>query len=225
MKQSTLERLSDFSILVVEDDKVARAMIKQGLKKYFKSFYEADDGLMGLEIFKKHKIDMILTDIHMPNLNGFEMIKYIQAIKPNQNFIIMTSYDNDENLLSSLKQGALNFLRKPLDIIELQTSLLLSLSKFITQKKQISKRILIDFKTEMVYLDEKAVFLSHKNHKIFWLLCYNLNNVVYYEIFEQYLYDEFSIKALQMSILRIKKELPSLMLENIQNIGYILKTI
>lgn len=223
MRHSTLELLSNFNLLVVEDDKVARAMLKQGLKKYFNNFYEADDGLLGLEMFKKYQIDMILTDISMPNLNGFEMIKYIQNIKPDQSFIIMTSYDSDENLLSSLKQGALNFLRKPLDITELQTSLLLSLSKFETIKKQISKRVFISYKNEMIYQDEKAVYLSHKNHKIFWLLCYNLNNIVRYEIFEDYINDEFSIKALQMAILRIKKQFPDIKLENVQNMGYILQ--
>ena len=186
----------------------------------------ACDGLEGLEIFKKNQLDMLLTDLHMSNLNGFEMIKIILSIKPSQNFIVMTSYDSDQNFLNSIKHGALNFIRKPLNMLTIQSSLIIALSNIKSEKKQISKRVSVDYSNENIYLDDELVFLSQNNHKIFWLFLYNLNNVVSYELIESYVYNDenFSKKALQMSIKRIKSQLVDIKLENISSIGYILKS-
>ncbi|KAB0581775.1 response regulator [Campylobacter sputorum subsp. sputorum] len=212
--------------MIVEDDETALSMLELGLKPYCKKLFLARDGLEGLEIFKKNQIDMILTDLHMSNLNGFEMIKIILSIKPSQNFIVMTSYDSDQNFLNSIKHGALNFIRKPLNMLTIQSSLIIALSNIKSEKKQISKRVSVDYSNENIYLDDELVFLSQNNHKIFWLFLYNLNNVVSYELIESYVYNDenFSKKALQMSIKRIKSQLVDIKLENISSIGYILKS-
>lgn len=225
MHNSTLNLLKKFRILIVEDDPIALEMISFGLKEHFGKLYVAKDGLEGFEIFKKHNVDMILTDIHMPNLNGLEMIKLILQIKPNQNFIVMTSYDSDKNLLDSIKCGALNFIPKPLDIPTLQRFLLLSLTNLKDELKQISPRVSVNFINEAIFLDNKPIFLSAKNHKIFWLLVYNLDKIVSYEVIEDYIYDgeNFSKSALYMSIKRLKYELNDLNIENIHSSGYILK--
>lgn len=125
MHITTLNLLKHLSILVVEDDEIARMMIAQGLKPYCESYYEAKDGLEGLEVLK-HRVDIVLTDIHMPGINGFEMMKEILILKPSQLFIVMTSFDTDKNLISSIHEGACSFLRKPIDIKELQTALLMT---------------------------------------------------------------------------------------------------
>ncbi len=225
MHRQTLNLLKNISVLVIEDDKLARTAIKQGLKPYCKSFFDAKDGLDGLELFKEHPIDIIITDIHMPNLNGFEMIKEILKLKPEQLFIVMTSYDTDQNILNSINEGACNFLRKPLDIEELQTALLLNSGSIKYKKLQLTDEILIDYQSEMIYKDGEAVYLSYKNNKIFWILSFNLNKLVSYELFEDYVYDGRAINkgTLHNAILRIKRQFQSINIENIPNLGYILK--
>ncbi|MDR3177599.1 MAG: response regulator transcription factor [Campylobacteraceae bacterium] len=226
MRKSTLDILSDFTILVVEDDNVARAMIKQGLKEYFAAYYEAKNGLEGLEAFKKYKIDIIVVDIHLPLLNGFDMINEILALKPRQPFIVITSYDTDKNVLHSVNTGALSFLRKPIDIEDLQIALMLALSKKIKQKHiNINGDIVLDINKEMIYKNGKSIFLTQVSNKVFWLLCYNINNLVSYEMIEDYVYGGKSINknVIHTVILRIKKYLGDINIENIANFGYILK--
>ncbi|MDR1614212.1 MAG: response regulator transcription factor [Campylobacteraceae bacterium] len=226
IRKSTLEMLSNFSVLVVEDDDVARVMIKQGLKEYFASYYDAKDGLEGLEIFKKHRVDIIVADIHLPKLNGFEMIKEIFTLKPAQPFIVVTSYDTDQNIVSSIHNGAFSFLRKPLDIQDLQTAILLSLSKKINQKQiHLSSSITIDTNKEIIYQDGEPIFLTQTNNKIFWLLCYNINRVVSYDMIEDYVYYGESVNksTIHTAILRIKKQLKDVNIENVSNTGYIIK--
>jgi YesN/AraC family two-component response regulator len=137
MHQTTLNLLKNFSLLVVEDDEIALMMIKQALKPYVGSLYTAKDGFEGLELFKKYRVDMIVTDIHLPGINGFEMIKEIQILKPEQLFIVMTSFDTDQNIIHSMHEGACNFLRKPIDIKELQTALLMVSSRISCHKTTI----------------------------------------------------------------------------------------
>lgn len=225
MKASSLQLLNNFSILIVEDDEIARLMIKQNIKKYCKAFYEAKDGLEGYEVFKTNTIDLIVTDIQMPNLNGFDMIIKILTLKPHQAFIVMTSYDNDKNILSSAKAGALSFLRKPFEIQDLQTALLLALSKIKNETISLSQNIEINTQNEQIFIDKKPLFLSYKNHKIFWLLYYNINNLVTYEMIEDYIYENQSTNknTIHSTILRLKKQLYGLKIENIANLGYALK--
>ena len=66
--------------MAVEDDENALKIVKQGIKPYCKDFFEASDGVVGLEIFKKNTslIDIIITDIHMPRMNGFEFTKIVK---------------------------------------------------------------------------------------------------------------------------------------------------
>lgn len=226
MHLHTLKLLSTISILVVEDDEMTLMAIKQGLKPYCEAFYEAKDGYEGLELFKKHRIDIILTDIHLPEMNGFEMITEILLLKPEQLFIVMTSYDTDQNILSSIQEGACSFLRKPLEIKDIQTTLLLCSGKIKSTIRQITPEIMIDYRKESIYKNNELIFLSQKGHKIFWLLCYNLEKLVSYAMFEDYIYSGESINkgALHTAILRIKQQLgKDVIIENISNQGYMLK--
>ncbi|MDR0408012.1 MAG: response regulator [Campylobacteraceae bacterium] len=226
MYKSTLKLLSNFSALVVDDDELIRDMLKQGLKEYFGNFYEAKDGLEGFEIFRKYRVDIIVTDIHLPNISGFEMIQEIVKLKPNQPFVVITSYDTDQNILKSIQNGAVSFLRKPMmDIQDLQMTLLLTLASKIDQKyMDIGADVTIDFTKEVIYKNNQPLFLSQTHNKIFWLLCYNINMLVTYEMIEDYVYDARSINksAIHTSMLRIKKQL-DINIENVVNCGYILK--
>lgn len=226
MNSKTLNLLEDLSILVVEDDEFALTAIKQGLKQYCASFYSAKDGLEGLDTFKKYPVDIIITDIHMPGINGFEMIKEVLKLKPEQLFIVMTSYDTDQNILQSVQDGACSFLRKPLNIEELQTSVLLNSQKINYKKKQLTKDVLLDYQKETIVYEDKIIYLSCNNNKIFWLLAYNINNLVSYDMFEDYVYNGEIINksTLHNAILRIKRQLKSIDIENIPNLGYILKS-
>jgi DNA-binding response OmpR family regulator len=218
--------LNTFSILVVEDDDIARAMIKQGLKEHFAAYYDAKDGLEGLDLFKKYRVDIVVADIHMPKLNGFEMIKEVFTLKPTQPFIMITAYDTDQNIVSSIQSGVLSFLRKPLNIQDLQTAILLALSKKIKQKHiRLSPTVTVDMNKEIIYKNDEPLFLTQVNNKIFWLLCYNFNRLVSYDMIEDYVYygDSINKSTIHTAMLRIKKQLNDVNIENVSNAGYIIK--
>ena len=221
--QEALEILKKISILVVEDDEMARELIISGLKPYCELVVGAQNGQEGVEKFKKQGFDIVMSDIHMPVLNGFEMMNEIKRLKPHQKFIVFTSYDSDENLIKSYEQGATLFLKKPIDMKDLR-SMLISLSFERDEKLvHLSHEVSINLKKEKIYKNGNEVYLSFLQNKIFWLFAYNLNKLVTYEMIEEFVYDstEVSKAAIQNVVLRLKREL-GVKFKNISESGYIL---
>ena len=221
--QEALEILKKVSILVAEDDEMARELIITGLKPYCGQVVGAKDWQDGLEKFKKQGFDIVMCDIHMPVLNGFEMMNEIKKLKPHQKFIVFTSYDSDENLIKSYEQGATLFLKKPIDIKDLR-SMLISLSFERDEKLvRLSDEVSINLKREKIYKNGNELYLSFLQNKIFWLFAYNLNKLVTYEMIEEFVYEstEVSKAAIQNVVLRLKREL-GVKFKNISESGYIL---
>ena len=113
--------LKNMSILYVEDEKDLREVTHEILKSFTKNQYIAENGQEGLELFKKYEknIDLIVTDINMPILNGLEIAKEIKNINPNIPIIITTAFSNKEYLLESIDIGIDKYVLKPIDIAKL----------------------------------------------------------------------------------------------------------
>ena len=92
--------LKNITILYAEDEKSLRLITLNILKGFTKKQYVAENGLEGLELFKQNEeeIDLIITDVNMPQMNGLEMIKEIKQINPNIPIIVATAFSNTEYL-------------------------------------------------------------------------------------------------------------------------------
>lgn len=156
-------------------------------------------------------------------MNGFDMIKAILRLKPHQNFIVFTSYDTDDNLLKSIKHGAALFLKKPIDIQELRTALIMLTSKNEDKFTSIGEGVSVNLARERVYKDGGEIYLTFLQNKLFWLFVYNLNSLVTYEMIEQFVYEGEPINknAIQNSVSRLKKQL-GVNIKNIFESGYIM---
>lgn len=217
--------LKNTRILLVDDDELTRIAISNGFKKHCESFITAKDGLDGLEKFKQNRVDIIITDILMPNLNGFDMMHEILKLKPNQNFIVITSYDSDKNLFKSIEKGAISFIKKPVTMDNLQNTVIMTALKSEDKNIALSQNVSINLKKEKIFKDDDEIYLTKLENSIFWLFCYNLSNLVTYEMIENYAYESKSIStgAIHTAILRIKKQLTGINLTNVQSLGYVLK--
>ena len=221
--QEHLKLLKDLSVLIVEDDEIARELLIGGLKPYCLSVWGASDGLEGLERFKKLAPTIVITDIHMPAMNGFEMMKEMIRIKPVQKFIVFTSYDTDDNLIKSIEHGAASFLKKPVDITALRRLLVALTYEKDEKLVRLSPQTSINLAKEKIYKNGEEIYLSFLQNKLFWLFAYNLNKLVSYEMIEEFVYEnELSSKgAIQNVVLRLKREL-GVRFKNISESGYIL---
>lgn len=109
------EKAQSLRLLYVEDEPMLRESMLGMLKTLFKYVDSAENGEVGLALFKKNSYDIVLTDIEMPIMTGLEMLESIRAIKPDQVCVVISAYDNSEYLMSTISIGVDGFLLKPLD--------------------------------------------------------------------------------------------------------------
>lgn len=113
--------LPTMSLLVVEDDKEAQDIICRMLAKKFPAFplRSADNGVMGLQLFLEHHPDIVVTDIHMPVMDGIEMAGKIRATGLDTCFIVLTGYSDKQYLDKFSKIGFCEYIVKPVDFAQL----------------------------------------------------------------------------------------------------------
>jgi len=112
-----LQKLAQkFTILYVEDNEVLRKNATTFLQKFFPTVYVATDGVEGLDLFKTHRPDLVLTDIKMPHMDGLAMSQEIKHLAPNTKIIIMSAFDDKEKLVASINIQIFRFLKKPVNI-------------------------------------------------------------------------------------------------------------
>lgn len=114
--KKTKEVTKNLRALYVEDDSVARSQLQDILKMLFSEIYIAEDGLLGLEIFKKNstKIDLIITDVQMPRLNGLDMSREIKAINGDQHILVLSAHNDTGYFESAINIGVDGFIIKPI---------------------------------------------------------------------------------------------------------------
>ncbi len=108
-----------FKILIVDDELPQLELIGGFLKKQGFDVVEAEGGEKGLEKFRLESFDLVLTDQKMPKMSGVELLKSIRALNPEAAVIVMTAFGSIETAVSAIKEGASDYLTKPLNLDEL----------------------------------------------------------------------------------------------------------
>ncbi len=114
--QSTISQAWDPArvVLVVDDE----ASIVQSLTKIFQReslhVLSATDGAVALELLRKHRIGVLLTDLMMPRTSGMDLLKAAKTIAPETEVVLMTAYGTVEHAVQAMKEGAYDFVTKPL---------------------------------------------------------------------------------------------------------------
>lgn len=151
-EQSTLNR----KILIVEDSDELRSYLEREFKNSGYNAYVAADGEEAIEILAKQKIDIVLTDVMMPKINGFQLC---HLIKNNINtchvpVVMLTSIDDKDYLLEGFRTGADDFIKKPFDL----EFLLARLNNLLSERLRFRNKILSVFdKSEKAVQDDPDV--------------------------------------------------------------------
>lgn len=119
------------NVLLVDDDTEMLYALKEGFKKYQESFaiLLAEDGLQALKRLKQNIISLVVTDLKMPNMDGFELLAHIMEHYPDIPVIIITGYSTPEMEQLAHKGGAVGYIAKPFLIENLARQILTTLRK------------------------------------------------------------------------------------------------
>ena len=142
------------TILIVDDEAVIRDLCSRALKGYH--IVQAGNGQDALTRFDKGGIDVILTDVMMPGMDGIELLKRLKAKEPTIVVIVMTGFSEKDVILNALKADADDFISKPLNLLQLKTAI----------DKALVKKALKEEIASLKSLDQlKSNFLSSISHK------------------------------------------------------------
>jgi DNA-binding NtrC family response regulator len=130
-------------ILVVDDEKAIRRSIKEILEFEKHAIDEAEDGQMALDMALKNNYDIILSDIKMPKLDGIELLQKLIDNKVASAIIMMSGHGTIETAVDAVKNGAYDYLAKPIDLNRLLVSVRNALEKgdLVTETKVLKKKI------------------------------------------------------------------------------------
>lgn len=103
-------------MLVIEDDENGRKKLTRILQKEGYSVSSAADGEEGIRRFEENKVDVILVDLKMPKKNGIEVLREVKRMTEDVETIVVTGYGDEETAIQAMREGAVNYLRKPIDI-------------------------------------------------------------------------------------------------------------
>lgn len=123
MNKTEKELLSNLNILYVEDEEDVREVLQDILELFLKKVYIASNGKEGLEIYKSHEIDIVMSDIQMPIMNGMEMVKEIKKINSDMQIALFTASSDPKSLEEAMNLGISEYIFKPLNMNQFFDSL------------------------------------------------------------------------------------------------------
>ncbi|MEW6552349.1 MAG: response regulator [Campylobacterota bacterium] len=151
--------LKTITVLYVEDDYLIREQTKAMFQNLFKETIVASDGQEGLEAYKAHKdkIDVVVSDINMPNMDGLEMSEEIHKLDPQVPIVITTAFTDENYLLKSLELDVSKYVTKPLKVKELAIAITEVVAKYknLLNTQKIAKALVT--KNTMATSDIKSL--------------------------------------------------------------------
>ena len=123
-KSFNKEFFKDLTVLYIEDDETLNRNIKNIFEALFHNVISCTNGIEGLNSFKdsletNSKINIIISDIHMPKMNGIELLQKIREYDKDIPFIFTTAHSDTKYTLESIKHGISDYIIKPIDVQEL----------------------------------------------------------------------------------------------------------
>jgi len=117
------------AILVVDDEPSNRQVLQRILSREGYAVEQADDGRQALDRLRDGGIELVLSDLKMPGMDGLELLRAARALDTGVEFIVMTAYGTVETAVDAMKVGAYDFITKPLRRVELVTTVSKALEK------------------------------------------------------------------------------------------------
>jgi YesN/AraC family two-component response regulator len=140
----------------VDDESEAVYMLSLILSKFFKNVFTTTNPKEGIDIFIKEKIDMVITDLKMPEIDGIEFSKLIKNYDKETPVIVLTAYTKTEDMIELIKTGVNNYLVKPID----------------------EQTLFSVLQTEIEKLHNKEFYEKFKNHEIIQTLKEQIESIV-----------------------------------------------
>ena len=221
-------------VLLIEDDQSTAKSIELMLKSDGYVVDTTDMGEDGLEIGKLYEYDIIILDLMLPDLDGYEVLKRLRAAKVETPILILSGLSELDSKLKGLGFGADDYLTKPFDKRELMARIqaIVRRSKGHSQSVIKTGPIMVNLDQRTVEVDNKQLHLTSKEYGIIELLSLRKGSTLTKEMFLNHLYggmDEPEVKIIDVFVCKLRKKLEKLSdsaggcIETVWGRGYVLR--
>ena len=214
-------------ILIVEDEVAISDLIKIGLSAQGYQCECANDGEIAANLMEQKSYDLILLDVMLPKIDGYELLEYIRQTMQTP-VIFITARSQTKDKIKGLKQGADDYITKPFEIGELVARVEAVLRRFHKASDSIEiGNIIINVVARSVKNGNKKIELTPKEFDLLLLLVQNKNialyrNVIFEKVWGEEL--EFETRTLDLHIQRLRKKLGwKDKIKTVYRIGYMLE--
>ncbi|MBE5107315.1 response regulator transcription factor [Bacillus thuringiensis] len=217
--------MKNYHILVVEDDQEIQELIKQFLMTQQYTVIVASDGLEGMKQFNKQSFDLILLDVMMPNLNGFEVAKMIRS-QSNIPIIMLTALEEEQDQMKGFDLGIDDYITKPFSFHVLMRrveAVLRRSNNQSTDNHLVFRELHVDGDAYKVYVNRVEVPFTTKEFEILQLLLQNEKKVLTREnIVEKIWGYEYAgdTRMIDTHMKNIRKKLNIPYIKTVKGIGY-----
>ncbi len=169
-------------VLVVDDEKLIVKGIRFSLEQDGMEVDCAYDGEEAMQMVKKHTYDIVLLDVMLPKLTGFEVCQQIREFS-NVPVVMLTAKGDDMDKILGLEYGADDYITKPFNILEVKARLKAIMRRTAAKEEETSaktirtKDLLLDCEGRRVYIEDNEVNLTAKEFEVMELLVKNPNKV------------------------------------------------
>ena len=217
-------------ILLVEDDSTLSFIIQDALKREGFEVATASNGDSGLKTYQEFKPDIVIADVMMPKMDGFEMVRQLRLKAPSIPVLFLTARTSLEDVVKGFELGANDYIRKPFQILELIVRIKALLKRFSGNKTE--EEIInigdasLDFSSQKLTFVDYKVELSHIEAVILYEMFSHPNEVVEAKtlMFRIWQNDDYNnLNRLHGFVYKLRKYLEkskNLQLLNIRGIGY-----
>lgn len=196
-------------ILIVEDEEAISNLIRMSLQKAGYSCEQAMDGESAADRIAEHTYDLVLLDIMLPGMNGYELLNYIKTT--NMPVIFITAMGTLDDKVKGLKAGADDYITKPFEMVELLARVESVLRRYHKSEERIEvDDVIIDIPSRTVTRQGEAVKLTLKEFELLLFLVRNRNIALYREtIYENIWQSEYmgDGRTVDLHIQRLRKKL------------------
>jgi len=219
---------SKLTLLYVEDDTITRENAVEYFSDMFANILEASDGLEAYQIYEEESIDIIITDIEMPKLNGLEMAKKVRKLNKKIPIIITTAFTTNEYLLEAVELQLIKYIAKPVSPKTLNDALALAYD-YLNEGNvfSITATIFFDQLNKTLFVKEKLIKLTKNETILLDILVKHHQKVVTFTEIEHLIWYEssMSMDSLRSLVKNLRKKMQGDYIENHLGHGYRLSII
>ena len=217
-----------FNILVLEDDKNLKKLMTTCLKKNNYETFEANNGEEALSVLEKNYIDLVITDIMMPKMDGYELIKTLRQSKYNIPILLVTAKDKYQDKEEGFLLGADDYMVKPIDIKEmlLRVRVLLKRANLANESKLRIGKLILDYNELSAVRNGKTYVLAQKEFYLLYKLLSTPDKVFSRQDLMEEIWgmkNESDFRTVDVHIKRIRekmREVPEFEIVTVRNVGY-----